>query len=84
MSELKIGVSLRPCYVVKEGKDIKALFHRWCNTIIRDDQDAQTVSVAAIVEYEGGKVSLVYPNHIKFLDDPFSEYIFSGKEERNE
>ena len=79
MSELKIGVPLRPCYVVKEGKEVKALFHRWCNTIIRDDQ---TVSVAAIVEYEGGKVSLVYPNHIKFLDDPFLEYIFPGKDEK--
>lgn len=80
MSGLKVETYLRPCYVAKEGKEVKALFHRWCDTIIRDEQ---TVSIAAIVEYEGGNVGLVYPDHIKFLDDPFLNYIFPGKEEMN-
>lgn len=80
MSELKIETYLRPCYVTAGDEEVKALFHRWCNTIIRD---RQTVSVAALVELEDGTIHTAYPENIKFLDNPFFEYVFPDKEERN-
>lgn len=81
MSELKIETYLRPCYVTAGDEEVKALFHRWCNTIIRDKQ---TVSVAALVELEDGTIHTAYPENIKFLDNSFFEYVFPDKEERNE
>lgn len=32
MSELKIEMPLRPCYVTAGNEEVKALFHRWCDT----------------------------------------------------
>lgn len=73
MSELKIGIPLRPCYVARGDEEVKALFHRWCDTIIRDKQ---TVSVAAIVELEDGTIHTAYPENITFLDNQFLQYTF--------
>ena len=84
MSELKIGIPLRPCYVAMEGKEEKALFHRWCDTNTSPIYGRQTIPVSAIVELEDGTVHTAYPGNIRFLDNPFSEYIFPGKEENND
>lgn len=79
MSELKIGMPLRPCYVAAGDEEVKALFHRWCDAIIRD---RQTLSTVALVELEDGTIHTAYPENIKFLDNSFFEYIFPGKEEK--
>lgn len=83
MSELKNGIPLRPCYVAAGDEEVKALFHRWCDTdtIIRGKQ---TVSMEALVELEDGTTHMAYPGNIRFLDNPFLEYIFPDKEENNE
>ncbi len=82
MSELKIEVPLRPCYVTAGDEEVKALFHRWCDTNMSPIYGRQTISVSAIVELEGGTIHTVYPENIRFLDDPFLNYIFPGKEEK--
>ena len=82
MSELKIGIPLRPCYVAAGDEEVKALFHRWCDTNTSPIYGRQTISVSAIVELEGGTIHTVYPENIRFLDDPFLNYIFPDNEKK--
>lgn len=84
MSELKIGIPLRPCYVAAGDEEVKALFHRWCDTNTSPIYGRQTISVAALVELEDGTIHTVYPGNIRFLDNLFLEYIFPDKEENND
>lgn len=79
ISELKIGIPLRPCYVAAGDEEVKALFHRLCDAIIRD---RQTVSTVALVELEDGTIHTAYPENIRFLDNSFLEYVFPDKEEK--
>lgn len=80
MSELNIGVPLRPCYVTAGDEEVKALFHRWCDTNTSPIYGRQTVS--AIVELEDGTIHTACPENIRFLDNPFLNYVFPGKEEK--
>lgn len=82
MSELKIEMPLRPCYVTAGDEEVKALFHRWCDTNTSPIYGRQTISVSAIVELEDGTIHTVYPENIKFLDDPFLNYIFPDNEKK--
>lgn len=82
MSELKIEVPLRPCYVTAGDEEVKALFHRWCDTNTSPIYGRQTISVSAIVELEDGTIHTVYPENIRFLDDPFLNYIFPDNEKK--
>ena len=81
MSELKIGIPLRPCYVTAGDEEEKALFHRWCDAIIHD---RQTLSMVALVELEDGTIHTAYPENIRFLDNPFLKYAFPDKEKNND
>lgn len=55
---------LRPCKAkIKKSDNYKnALFHGW----ISDSE--------AIVELENGKIHMVHPENIIFLDHPFNDY----------
>ena len=69
----------RPCWV--DGR--RAIFHRWTDSArsakprgLEEDDDAQRFqlhSVHALVEYEDGTVSRVWPNAVQFAD---SEQLF--------
>ena len=72
---MKIQTELRPCWITNGEKKTKALFHCWSYI-----GPASDISVAAIVEVEGGYITLVHPQSIKFLDDMFSEYIWEKEE----
>lgn len=82
MSELKNKVPLRPCYVTAGDEEVKALFHRWCDTYTPPIYGRQTISVSAIVELEDGTIHTACPENIRFVDNPFLNYIFPGKEEK--
>ena len=61
---VRIENTLRPCQVkfAVYGDYTNALFHRW----IGDGE--------AIVELENGKIHMVHPENIIFLDHPFNNY----------
>ena len=82
MSELKIEVPLRPCYVTAGDEEVKALFHCWCDTNTSPIYGRRTLSVSAIVELGDGTIHTAYPENIRFLDDPFLNYVFPDKEEK--
>lgn len=83
MSELEIKTCLRPCCVTSGDEEEKALFHRWCDTNMSPIYGRRT-SVAALVELEDGTIHTVYPENIRFLDNPFLKYVFPDKEENND
>lgn len=63
-SVISIEVELRPCLIRKE----KALFHKW---IIERDGTTK-----GLVEDDRGKMHLVTPEDIQFMDYKIKEYIF--------
>ena len=82
MSDLKIEIPLRPCYVTVGDEEEKALFHRWCDINMSPIYGRRTISVAALVELEDGTIHTAYPKNIRFLDNPFLKYVFPDKEEK--
>ena len=74
--KVELCTCLRPCMV----NDKRALFHQWTHeaeikqAYLRGSVGGQLASTFGIVEYEDGKVSLVYPSAIRFLDHYFDEY----------
>lgn len=82
---------LRPCMVAnrKGGDERKALFHcwnQWSDTaspsVLKGGSTGGQVSETyGIVEFEGGTVKQVYPSLIRFLDNPFVEYMWEGEQE---
>lgn len=84
--DINIKYSLRPCMVAirKGGDERKALFHCWSQwmdvvapSILKGGHVGGQVSETyGIVEFEDGTVQNVYPNLIRFLDNPFIEYIW--------
>lgn len=73
--EIIVKMELRPCMVC--GK--KAFFHAWehrqeivpPSNLRGGHQGGQTSAILGLVEFEGGMMGRVYPDKIKFLDDPF-------------
>lgn len=76
MNGIKITREIRPCF----ANEKKALFHMWaenCEVILRLNGKADSIKkVMGIVEFEDGSVNMVYPQHIKFLDGKFHDYIW--------
>lgn len=59
-----IAYKLRPCQVkfAVYGNYMNALFHRW------------TDNGRAIVELDDGRVHIVHPENVIFLNSPFNDY----------
>ena len=91
MSGIKISHELRPCMVAicKGGNEQRALFHCWNQwsdvvgeSILKGGHKGGQVSETyGIVEFEDGTVKNVYPQLIRFLDNPFDEYIWKVGEQ---
>lgn len=80
---LSIQTRLRPCYVYEKA-DIKkkALFHCWCFESSVGRYPGETVACTmAIVEMENGRVIVVPPASIQFLDNKFIDYCWDRKGE---
>ena len=81
-SEIIIRPELRPCKVRFRGEIKKALFHKWMaygeivqpSLLMDGHKGGQLQCGMAIIEFEDGVVTTVYPWEIKFLDNAFSEY----------
>ena len=90
MAGLKIKTELRPCYVyIKKNKKEKALFHGWSfessvvepSLMIGGHPGGTMACTMAIVELENGRVNVVAPASIQFLDNKFDEYCWDEKGE---
>ena len=75
--------------ICKGGKEKKALFHHWSQwsdvippSILKGGHKGGQISETyGIVEFEDGTVQSVYPNLIRFLDNPFIEYTWEAGEQ---
>ena len=81
MTNIEIGIGLRPCYA--KGK--KALFHRWFEhhfivppkiAIGSPPTGGEETCLYAIVEYEDGTVEGIFPQDIVFADSEVQKYAF--------
>lgn len=88
--EIDVKNQLRPCYVyVKDNIKKKALFHCWSfesevvePSLMIGGHPGGTVSCTmAIVELENGRVIVMPPASIQFLDNKFIDYIWDEKGE---
>lgn len=66
--EVKIGHELRPCMVLVNGKEKKALFHCWGSRI--------GVGTVGVVEFEDGNVVEADPWTMRFLEKRVKDYDF--------
>ena len=66
--DIVIQVELRPCLV----ENNKALFHRWVNEL--------NGTTKGLIEDDHGKVHLVKPEEIQFLDRKIKQYAFIMEE----
>lgn len=85
---INVQQQTRPCWV--EGR--RAIFHRWTDSArpakargMEGDENAQRYqlhSVHALVEYEDGTVSRVWPTSVQFADSDhlFTEYDWDAME----
>lgn len=90
MTGIQIKTELRPCYVsIKKGKKEKALFHCWSfeSAVVKPSimvgwhPGGTMACTMAIVELENGRVAVVAPLSIQFLDSNFNEYCWDEKGE---
>lgn len=90
MAGIQIETNLRPCYVyIKKDKKKKALFHCWSfessivgpSMMIGGDPGGIVASTMAIVELDDGKVAVINPNRIQFLDNKINDYCWDEKGE---
>ena len=89
--DINIKPPLRPCMVAisKGGREKKALFHCWSQwsdvvgeSVLKSGHKGGQVSETyGIVEFEDGTVQSVYPQLIRFLDNPFVEYMWEEGEQ---
>lgn len=88
-SRIDIEIALRPC-IVGCGENAKnALFHKWAERAWVEPPSplrgghcgGQLRDVCGIVEYEDGRVQMVFPNDIRFVDRMHSN--FAWEEEKN-
>ena len=97
ISNIEISRELRPCLIINEEKEKKALFHMWeqSSMIIEPSPfvgghgGGVNSAVFGIVELEDGSVRRVAPYQIQFTDNKIQEYSFkpagsSPKEVQNE
>lgn len=91
MAGIYVQPHLRPCYVaVGVRKQVKALFHGWSNVskvvepspMIGGHPGGTISYTVGVVELEGGGVTTVEPESIRFLDNIFRDYVW--EEEKNE
>lgn len=82
MSDMILEIPLRPCYVMRNETKEKALFHNWAyfsdvippSLMVGGHNGGNVSRTAAIVEFEDGTVTLIYPTNIKFVEGIFKEY----------
>ena len=89
--DINIKLPLRPCMVAnrKGGDERKALFHCWnqWSDVVGESilegghKGGQVSETYGIVEFDDGIVQSVCPQLIRFLDNPFVEYMWEGDEQ---
>lgn len=80
----------RPCMVLEDGVECRALFHGWFvhawthgeSALIGGFSAGQETQLLAVVEREDGKAELFPVGRVRFLDsrERFSEYIWEVDE----
>lgn len=77
LNEILIKPEYRPCLIdLKDGKERKALFHKW---IMKEDLFKKQYAMG-LVELENGKVLEVYYSQIRFIDNKIEEYYYEEGE----
>lgn len=87
MAGLYIETKLRPCYVVGNDSEAKALFHCWSyhsdiyapSVMIGGHGGGVVARTGAVVELEDGSVTVVRPESIRFVPWIFDEYGWDGR-----
>ena len=75
--EILIKQELRPCkVVVPEEVTFDGLFHKWMD----DDFEGEHITFGIVEEADTGKVCLVMPPMIQFLDNKAEEYFCQIKD----
>lgn len=82
MAGLTIEPKLRPCYIIGNDSNVKALFHCWsfhsnvipASPMIGGHPGGVVASTGAIVELEDGSITLIHPQNIRFVPGIFEEY----------
>ena len=75
--EIIVRQELRPCRVViPEEVSFDGLFHQWAD----DEFEGEHITFGIVEEADTGKVSLVVPPMIQFLDNKAEEYFCQIKD----
>lgn len=88
MAGLTIETKLRPCWIVGKDSNTKALFHCWSfhsdvvdpSPLIGGHSGGVIARMSAIVELEGGYITLVHPQSIRFVPGIFDGYAWDKEE----